>query len=194
MKIFNYGGIVQSISFPTRRGHRPSHSGLLLRAFRTTWTTARRPCRQGYGAGVWTSELCRPLREPHRLRRFTTRRDQYEVPLTTARTPCTAGHGFDQKIWAPAHVFEVPDSVSLDLLRESSMEGMGFPGASGRRDLPPRRRDRLTLSISATSSADTVVNLDQPRLLEPRRRGLGNYPRPVLYINAATSRPSMRLF
>jgi aldose 1-epimerase len=160
VKIFNYGGIIQSISLPDRDG-RPANVVLgfpSLGDYRS-YNPAPYPDRPR-GAGVYFGALIG--RYANRIARgeLTIAGKRITVPVNNGPNALHGGtRGFDQVNWAAATSAEV-GSVSLELSHVSQDGEMGFPGTfHTKATYSLDNENRLTLCFAATTTTETVVNL-----------------------------------
>ena len=190
VKIFNYGGIVQSVSFPDSRGNSSEITlGLASLADYVAYNPAPSSGHET-GAGLYFGAIVG--RYANRIARgeLTVAGRRHEVPVNDGPNALHGGPiGFDQKIWA-AEASSGPDNVSLRLSCVSDAEEMGFPGTlSTVATYSLDDENRLELSFSATTSADTVVNLTNHSYWNLAGEDSGPVYDQVLYINAGSFTP-----
>ncbi len=97
---------------------------------------------------------------------------------TTARTTCTAGvRGFDKVVWA-AHPLTTPAGPALELSYRSRDGEEGYPGRPRRHGHVHAGRRRAADRLRRHHRPAHPLQPDQPRLLQPGRRGEREHPRP----------------
>jgi aldose 1-epimerase len=185
VKIFNYGGIIQSISFPDRDA-RPANVvlGFASLADYLTYNPAPHP-GQARGAGVYFGALIG--RYANRIARgeLTIAGRRITVPVNNGPNALHGGtRGFDQVTWTAVTSSDA-GSVSLALSYVSEEGEMGFPGALHTRAIYSLdNENRLTLSFTATTTAETVVNLTNHTYWNLAGESSGSVYDQVLQINA----------
>ncbi|MGA2529947.1 MAG: aldose epimerase family protein [Acidimicrobiales bacterium] len=190
VKIFNYGGIVQSISFPDRRGESADVTlGFSSLSDYQAYNPAPHATKLS-GAGVYFGAIVGRFANRIAGGEFALGGTSYRVPPNNGPNALHGGTtGFDQKIWAPV-TSSGPDSVSLQLTYLSAKGEMGFPGTLNTvATYTLDDENRLTLSISATTSVDTVVNLTNHTYWNLAGEASGEVHDQLLYINAETFTP-----
>ncbi|MGA3352902.1 MAG: aldose epimerase family protein [Acidimicrobiales bacterium] len=190
VKIFNYGGIIQSIMLPDRSGD-PADVTLGFSSLADYQAYNPAP-HAGHirGAGVYFGALVGRYANRIAGGEFTLRATRYQVPVNNGPNALHGGTtGFDQKIWAPV-TSSGPGSVSLQLSYLSADGEMGFPGTlSTVATYSLDDENRLMLDISATTSADTVVNLTNHTYWNLAGEASGAVHGQLLYINADAFTP-----
>jgi len=190
VRIFNYGGIIQSISFPDRRGR----SADVTLGFPTLADyEAYNPAAYAgntTGAGVYFGALIGRYANRIALGEFMLDGVKYQAPVNDGVNTLHGGTiGFDRRVWMPA-TSSGPDTVSLRLTCVSMAGEMGFPGtlttvASYTLD----NENRLTLTFHATTTADTVVNLTNHTYWNLAGESSGTVYGQMLHINANSFTP-----
>jgi aldose 1-epimerase len=155
VRILNYGGIIQSITVPDRRGH-PADVVLGF------------PDLAGYvannspaaGGGVYFGALVGRYANRIAKGTFTLDGVTYHVPINNNGNSLHGGtSGFDQKVWT-AETERNNGTVSLRLTHVSPNGDNGYPGTLTTVATYTLDNDnRLMLHFSATTDAPTVVNL-----------------------------------
>jgi aldose 1-epimerase len=190
VKIFNYGGIIQSISFPDRRGRSDEVTlGFSTLSDYEAYSPSAYP---GYttGAGVYFGALIG--RYANRISRgeLTIGGLTYRIPVNNGVNALHGGTiGFDRKVWT-ATTSSGPGTVSLQLTYVSGAGEMGFPGTlTTTASYTLDNENRLTLTFHATTTADTVVNLTNHTYWNLAGEFSGSVYRQMLYINADNFTP-----
>ncbi len=190
VKIFNYGGIVQSVSFPDHLGH----SAELTLGFATlSEYLSKNPApHEGLptGAGVYFGALIGRFANRIGGGEFTLGDETFKVPANLGTTALHGGTtGFDHKLWTPVTSSD-DESVSLQLSYVSEAGEMGFPGTlSTVATYSLDNENRLTLRLSATTTADTVVNLTNHMYWNLAGEASGTVYDQLLYLNADSYTP-----
>src|SRR5689334_7697397 len=161
VSILTYGGIVQAVNVPDRRGQQAN----VALNFATIASYTRNGDYRGAIAGRYANRIAKG--------RFTLDNTQYSLDINNNPNTLHGGFsGFHTKIWAAMPV-QTPDSVGVKLTYTSPAgEGCtpgrtsnppcstGFPGT-----VPVTvvysldARDNLRIDYSATTDAPTVLNL-----------------------------------
>lgn len=153
VRILDYGGIIQSLEAPDRRGHAdnvvlgfPTLDGYLA-----SNGFASKPY---FGAivGRYANRIAKGA--------FTIDGAAFHVPVNNNGNSLHGGtSGFDQKVWQ-ATPQNGADTVGLRLRYLSPAGEMGYPGTlTATVTYTLDRDDRLTIDYGATTDAPTVVNL-----------------------------------
>ncbi len=190
VKIFNYGGIVQSISFPDRHGRSDEVTlGFGTLADYETYSPAAHPGNTT-GAGAYYGALIG--RYANRIARgeLAIGGLSYQVPVNNGENALHGGTvGFDRKVWAPATSSD-PGTVSLQLAYVSTDGEMGFPGTlTTNTTYTLDNANRLTLTFHATATAETVINLTNHTYWNLAGEFSGSVYGQMLYINADNFTP-----
>jgi aldose 1-epimerase len=155
VRILTYGGIIQSLTVPDRKGHL---SDVVL-GFPTVadYVKFNSPAA---GGGVYFGALVGRYANRIAKGTFTLDGVTYHVPINNNGNSLHGGtSGFDQKVWS-AKVLHGNGTVSLQLTDVSPNGEEGYPGklttvATYTLD----NANRLSLNFKATTDAPTVVNL-----------------------------------
>ncbi len=185
VKIFNCGGIIQSISFPDRQGRSDEVTlGFATLADYEAYSPAAYPGNTT-GAGVYFGALIGRYANRIAGGELTIGGLGYQVPVNNGRNALHGGTvGFDRKIWTPA-TSSGPGTVSLQLTYVSVDGEMGFPGTlTTIATYTLDNENRLTLTFHATTTADTVVNLTGHTYWNLAGEFSGSVYGQMLYINA----------
>jgi aldose 1-epimerase len=190
VKIFNYGGIIQSVSFPDRRGHSAEITlGFPSLAEYKTYNPAP-AAGDTRGAGVYFGALIGRYANRIAGGELTIGGNKYEVPVNNGRNALHGGTaGFDQKLWTPV-TSSGPGTVALQLTYVSEAGEMGFPGTlTTVATYTLDNENGLTLSFLATTTADTVVNLTNHTYWNLAGEASGSVLDQMLHINADSFTP-----
>ncbi|MCU1494192.1 MAG: galactose-epimerase [Acidimicrobiaceae bacterium] len=190
VKIFNYGGIIQSITFPDRSGN-PAD---LVLGFPTLQDyvnedPAANPNNPG-SAGVYFGALIGRYANRIAAGKFTLDGTSYQVPINNGPNALHGGTiGFDQKVWTPT-VLQSDRTAALQLEYVSPNGEMGFPGTLDTIATYTLDNDnRLTLTFHATTDAPTVVNLTNHTYWNLAGESSGTVYDQKLWINADSYTP-----
>jgi aldose 1-epimerase len=190
VRIFNYGGIVQSISFPDHLGH-PSEVTLGFATLADYQCYNPAP-HEGVptGAGVYFGALIGRFANRISGGEFTLGGAGFKVPGNIGATALHGGTtGFDRKLWTPLTSSD-DDTVSLRLSYVSVAGEMGFPGTlSTVATYTLDNENRLALNFSATTTKDTVVNLTSHMYWNLAGEASGTVYDQLLYLNADSYTP-----
>jgi aldose 1-epimerase len=190
VRILDYGGIIQSVSFPDAKG-RPGDVSLGFSTFADYEAFNPAP-HQGRprGAGVYFGALVGRYANRIAAGRFSLGAKQYQVPVNNGLNSLHGGTtGFDQKIWSAATSSE-PDRVSLELTYLSPDGEMGFPGRlTTTATYTLDRENRLGFGFAATTTALTVVNLTNHAYWNLAGEGSGSVLDQLLQIEADNFTP-----
>ena len=190
VRIFNYGGIVQSISFPDRQGRSADVTlGFPTLADYEVYSPAAYNGNTT-GAGVYFGALIGRYANRIALGALTIDGAKYQVPVNNGLNALHGGTiGFDRKIWTPT-TSSGPGRVSLQLTYVSVAGEMGFPGTlTTIATYTLDNENRLTLTFRATTTADTVVNLTNHTYWNLAGEYSGSVYGQLLYINANAFTP-----
>jgi aldose 1-epimerase len=154
VKILTYGGIIQSVLVPDRRGPVDIVLGFPTLA---DYVARNDPLA---GGSVYFGALIGRYANRIAKGRFTLDGVTYQIPVNNNGNALHGGPGgFDQKVWTPS-VSSGADQVSLSLEYVSPDGEMGFPGTlTTVATYTLDNAGRLTLKFHATTDAPTVVNL-----------------------------------
>jgi aldose 1-epimerase len=155
VRILTYGGIIQSVTVPDRKGHL---SDVVL-GFATTadYVKFNSPAA---GGGVYFGALVGRYANRIAKGTFTLDGVTYHVPVNNNGNSLHGGtSGFDQKVWS-AKVLHGNGTVSLQLTDVSPNGEEGYPGTlTTVATYTLDNANRLSLGFKATTDAPTVVNL-----------------------------------
>jgi len=185
VKIFNFGGIIQSISFPDRHGE----SADITLGFPTLadYEAYSPSAYAGHltGFGVYFGALIGRYANRIADGEFTLDGTRYRVPVNNGAHALHGGTvGFDRRIWSPETSSD-PGAVSLQLTYVSMAGEMGFPGMLTTIATYTLDNDnRLSLSFEATTTAHTVVDLTNHTYWNLAGESSGTVYDQVLHINA----------
>ena len=185
VRIFNYGGIIQSISFPDRHGRSDEITlGFPTLADYEAYSPAAHDGNTT-GAGVYFGALIGRYTNRIALGEFTLSGTKYRVPVNDGVNALHGGTiGFDRKVWTPA-TSSGPGTVSLRLTYVSVAGEMGFPGTlTTIATYTLDNENRLTLTFHATTTAETVVNLTNHTYWNLAGEFSGSVYGQMLHINA----------
>ncbi|WP_399884601.1 aldose epimerase family protein [Streptomyces sp. BBFR51] len=148
MKVLSYGGVVQSLEIPDRRGH---HENVSLGFDNLDDYVARSP---HFGAliGRYGNRIAKG--------RFTLDSRQYQLSVNDGENSLHGGAlGFDYRVW-DVEPFTDGSDVGL-LLHYTSVDGeMGYPGTlRAKVTYTLTRRGDWRIDYEATTDKATVVNL-----------------------------------
>jgi len=180
VRILTYGGIVQTVLVPDRRGHPVD----LVLGFATLddYVAHNSPAA---GGGVYFGALIGRYANRIAKGAFTLDGVTYHIPINNNGNALHGGTvGFDQKIWTPS-ASSGHDSVSLRLEYVSPDGAMGFPGTlTTQATYTLDNRGRLTLTFHSTTDKPTVINLTNHTYWNLAGESSGNVYDQLLYLNA----------
>jgi len=180
VRILTYGGIVQTVQVPDRRGHPVD----LVLGFATLddYVAHNSPAA---GGGVYFGALIGRYANRIAKGTFTLDGVTYHIPINNNGNALHGGTvGFDQKIWTPS-ASSGHDSVSLRLEYVSPDGEMGFPGTlTTQATYTLDNRGRLTLTFHSTTDKPTVINLTNHTYWNLAGESSGNVYDQLLYLNA----------
>ncbi|HEX6340282.1 aldose epimerase family protein [Umezawaea sp.] len=180
VRVLDYGGVVQSLEAPDRRGERAN----VVLGFRTLddYAANSEPgaSRAFFGAAVG--------RYANRIAHGTFTLDGvvHRLPVNDHGHTLHGGPaGFDTKVWAATEV-EDADSVGVRLDLVSPEADQGFP-ATVAAEVTYRldRLNRLTITYRATADAPTVLNLTNHTYWNLAGEGSGDVHGQSLRLNAS---------
>jgi aldose 1-epimerase len=190
VKILNYGGIVQSITFPDRSGN-PADVVLGFPTLQdyVEYEPAANPNNPN-GAGVYFGALIGRYANRIAGGKFTLNGTTYQVPINNGPNALHGGTiGFDQKVWTPT-VVQGNGTVGLQLEYVSPNGEMGFPGTLDTiATYTLDNQNRLTLTFHATTNAPTVLNLTNHTYWNLAGESSGTVYDQRLWINADNYTP-----
>jgi aldose 1-epimerase len=186
VRIITYGGIIQTLTVPDRRGH---ESNVVL-GFPTLadYVKFNSPAA---GGGVYFGALVGRYANRIAKGTFTLDGKTYHLPINNNGNSLHGGtSGFDQKVWS-AQVVHGNGTVGLRLTYVSPNGEMGYPGklttvATYTLD----NANRLGLNFKATTDAPTVVNLTNHSYWNLAGEASGDIYDQVLRINADRFTPT----
>ena len=161
VKILTYGGIIQSVKVPDRRKH---FENVTLGFDNLTDYVERSPYF-GCITGRYANRIA--------LGKFTLDGVTYQLPINNPPNSLHGGTvGFDKHVWA-ATVIQNHDGVGLKLTYTSPDGDQGYPGTLKSEVVYLLTdRNQIRMDYRATTRQGDDRQPDEPRLLEPRRRGL----------------------
>lgn len=185
VKILNYGGIVQAVECPDRRGN---VDNVVLGL--PTFEDYRRfnpasSVLNPEGAGTYFGALIGRYANPIGDGRFSLRGRAVQVPMNGPWHALHGGaRGFDQAVWDATPISDGA-ATGVRLTHRSPDGDMGFPGTL---DVVARytldEECRVTLTFEATTDAPTVLNLCNHIYWNLAGEGTGSCYGQVLAINA----------
>ncbi|GAA1028843.1 galactose mutarotase [Virgisporangium ochraceum] len=178
VQILTYGGIIQTIEVPDRRGRMAN----VALGFGTLADYVERSPYFGCVAGRYANRIA--------LGRFTLDGATYHLPTNDGPNSLHGGAvGFDKRIWA-ATPFERDGTVGLAMRHTSPHLDQGYPGtltATVTYTLSPD--NALRIDYGATTDRPTVVNLTNHTYFNLAGEGRGSIEGHVLRIDAGRYTP-----
>lgn len=164
VKIFNYGGIIQSITFPDKTG-KPADVTLGYPTLQDyVKYNAAANINDPAGFGTYFGALIGRYANRIANGQFTLNGVTYNLPINNGPNSLHGGFvGFDQQVWSPTTVSGGSGSsawVGLQLQYTSPNGSQGYPGNLKTTAVYQLDgQNRLTLTLRATTDMPTVVNL-----------------------------------
>ncbi|HUZ20715.1 MAG TPA: aldose epimerase family protein [Acidimicrobiales bacterium] len=186
VKIFNYGGIIQSIAFPDANGN-------------VADVTLGYPTLQDYvqfnaaanvndpkGLGTYFGALIGRYANRIANGQFTLKGVTYNVPINNGPNALHGGFvGFDQQVWTPTVLSGGSDWVGLQLEYVSPNGSQGFPGNLDTiATYTLNNQNQLKLTFHATTDMPTVLNLTNHTYWNLAGEASGPVYNQTLYINS----------
>ncbi|MGI5171088.1 aldose epimerase family protein [Spirillospora sp. CA-253888] len=182
-RILTYGGIVQSLEVPDRRG-RPGNVTLGFPKLDGYLSSAYRTENPYFGAIIG--------RYGNRIggAKFTLDGRTYQVPANDGTNSLHGGTtGFDQRVWK-AQAVKTRDGASLRLTYVSPDGEMGYPGTlSTTVTYTVTPKNELRIRYQATTDKPTVLNLTNHAYFNLAGEGSGDVYGHKLKINASRYTP-----
>jgi aldose 1-epimerase len=205
VNIFNYGGIIQSIDFPDAAGQVADVTlGYPTLADYVAYNSDAN-YNDPNGLGTYFGALIGRYANRIANGQFTLDGVTYNVPLNNDLTDANStpiggaslhgGYvGFDQQVWTPTMLPLTGNgttaSVGLKLFYLSPNASEGYPGSlSTTATYTLNNMNQLQLTFSATTTADTVVNLTNHTYWNLAGESSGPIYNQTLYINADSYMP-----
>ncbi len=194
VKITNYGGVVQSIWTPDRRGRvRDVALGFNnLDAYVSDFTqTADHPWPASGGSGdTYFGAIIGRYANRIANAQFTLNGHTYTLPANNGpNTLHGGGNAYNTKVWT-ASTSTAPGSASLALTYTDPSGYNGFPGAvTNTVTYTLTKASALKISYQATTTAPTVVNFTNHTYFNLAGEGSGDVYGQLLKINANTFTP-----
>ena len=188
VKIFNYGGIIQSLYFPDRAGtladvclgYRDLRDYVAYNAL----PEVNNPTGRGTYLGALIGRFANRIAGGH----FVLDGVAYDVPVNNGENSLHGGsRGFDQQLWTATVLADDPsaNSVGLRLEYKSPNRSEGFPGNLDTiATYSLNEQNQLALHFSATTDMATVVNLTNHSYWNLAGEASGPVYRQSLHINA----------
>ncbi|HET6504205.1 MAG TPA: aldose epimerase family protein [Amycolatopsis sp.] len=186
VRILSYGGIIQTLEVPDRRGHTAN----VVLGFPTLadYVTENSPAA---GGGTYFGSLVGRYANRIAKGTFTLDGTTYHVPVNNNGNSLHGGtSGFNEKVW---NVQEVsgPGTAGLRLSVVSPDGDQGYPGTlTATVTYTLDNQNRLTISYGATTDKPTVVNLTNHTYWNLAGEGSGDVYDQRLMINADRYTPT----
>lgn len=189
VKIFNYGGIIQSVSFPDATGTVANVTLGYPELRDYVDCNAKLKINGASGLGPYFGALIGRYANRIANGQFTLGGVTYNVPVNEGPNSLHGGFvGFDQQVWVPT---VLPDgvgdgsSVGLKLEYVSPNASEGYPGNLDTiATYSLNDENQLQLSFHATTDVPTVVNLTNHTYWNLAGEASGPVYNQVLWINA----------
>jgi aldose 1-epimerase len=188
VKIFNYGGIIQSLYFPDGAGKLADVCLGYASLQDYVEYNAQPYVHNMNGRGTYFGALIGRFANRIAGGRFTLDGVSYDVPVNNGPNSLHGGFdGFDQRVWTPTVLPDDPvtSSVGLELKYRSPNGSEGFPGNLDTiAAYSLNEQNQLELSFRATSDMETVLNLTNHAYWNLAGEASGPVYEQTLYINA----------
>jgi aldose 1-epimerase len=180
VKITNYGGIIQSVIVPDKRG-RPANVTLGF-ATLEEYVESGNPAYFGNITGRYANRIA--------LGQFTLDGVDYQLATNNPPNHLHGGNvGFDKRVWAGSEVTG-PDSVGLVLHYVSPAGEENYPGTLDTTvTYTLTNENEIRMDYHATTDAPTIVNLTNHAYWNLEGEGTGSAEDHVLRLNADTYLP-----
>ena len=178
VRILTYGGIIQTIEVPDRRG-RTANVAL---GFDNLTDYVERSPYFGCITGRYANRIA--------LGRFTLDGVAYQLPINNAPNSLHGGDvGFDKHIWSTTP-FRRGDSVGLVMRHTSPHLDQGYPGTLSTTVVYTLTRDNaIRMQYHATTDRPTIVNLTNHTYFNLAGEGSGTIEGHKLQLNASRYTP-----
>jgi aldose 1-epimerase len=178
VRILTYGGILQTIEVPDRRGR----SGNVTLGFDNLTDYVERSPYFGCITGRYANRIANG--------RFTLDGETYELPINNDPNSLHGGTvGFDKHVWAATELRN-SGGVGLRLTFTSPAGDQGYPGTLRATVTYTLTKDNgIRMDYRATTDAPTVVNLTNHAYFNLAGEGSGTIDDHLLYLNAKRYTP-----
>jgi len=188
VRIFNYGGIIQSLCFPDAAGEVVDVTLGYPSLEDYVEYNAQPDVRNVNGRGTYFGALIGRFANRIAKGRFTLEGATYEIPVNNGTNSLHGGFtGFDQQVWTPTVLRDDPSgsSVGLKLEYRSPNGSEGFPGNLDTiATYTLNEQNQLVVSFRATTDMATVLNLTNHTYWNLAGEASGPVYKQTLYINA----------
>ncbi|HEY8474154.1 MAG TPA: aldose epimerase family protein [Natronosporangium sp.] len=172
VRIITYGGILQSIEVPDRRGKRAN----VTLGFDNLTDYVESSPYFGCITGRYANRIAGG--------QFTLDGETYQLPLNDGPNSLHGGEvGFDKHVW-DATPFTTRHTVGLRLTHTSPDGDQGYPGTLETEVVYTLTRDGIRMDYRATTDQPTVVNLTNHAYFNLAGEGTGTIDNHRLQINA----------
>jgi aldose 1-epimerase len=178
VRILTYGGILQTIEVPDRRGR----LGNVTLGFDNLADYVARSPYFGCITGRYANRIANG--------RFTLDGQVYQLPINNDPNSLHGGTvGFDKHVWAATEIRD-RDSVGLRLRFTSPAGDQGYPGTlRATVTYTLTRSNGIRMDYRATTDAPTVVNLTNHAYFNLAGEGTGTIDDHLLHLNARRYTP-----